>query len=168
MKKFLKMAALMLLAGALVIGFASCSNDSSDSSTPAASTATTDASGSSTTTTTTTTTTTNTAAPATVNGVAMGTCVATYNRTDKDYKVYLYDSGKAALYDADVQKVLPASNGIRKTGTFTKTNTYKDGTIKITWTQYLDTDKTWKDFSEEKENTFVNGVTGSGKWKLSE
>lgn len=59
----------MLLAGALVIGFASCSNDSSDSSTPAASTATTDASGSSTT--TTTTTTTNTAAPATVNGVAM-------------------------------------------------------------------------------------------------
>ena len=161
------MAALMLLTGALVIGFASCSNDSSDSSTPAASTATTDASGSSTTTTTTTTT-TNTAAPATVNGVAMGTCVATYNRTDKDYKVYLYDSGKAALYDADVQKVLPASNGIRKTGTFTKTNTYKDGTIKITWTQYLDTDKTWKDSSEEKENTFVNGVTGSGKWKLSE
>ena len=32
MKKFLKMAALMLLAGALVVGFASCSNGSDDSS----------------------------------------------------------------------------------------------------------------------------------------
>ncbi|EID84956.1 hypothetical protein MSI_15520 [Treponema sp. JC4] len=31
MKKFSKMVALMLFAGALVLGFASCSNDSSDS-----------------------------------------------------------------------------------------------------------------------------------------
>ena len=46
MKKFSKMFALMLLAGALVVGFASCSNDSSDSSNTNSSSSSSSSSGS--------------------------------------------------------------------------------------------------------------------------
>ncbi len=143
MKKFLKSIALMLLAGALVLGFASCSNDSSDSS--------------------------NSSSGVGVALSSLGTLDATYQKDDegKWKKIYLFSNGKAARASQDALAG-GVKDGITKTGTFVKTNTYKDGTITITWDKQLQKDGSWGAVDERDKTdtlTLTNGTSGS--WTLT-
>ena len=140
MKKFLKCIALMLLAGAFVLGFASCANDSSDSS--------------------------NSSSGVGVALSSLGTLDATYQKDveGKWRKIFLFSDGKA--YKASQEALTGgAKDGIFKRGKFEKTNTYKDGTITITWEDELQKNGNWTAVADEREKseilTLTNG-TGNG------
>lgn len=144
MKKFSKMFALMLLAGALVVGFASCSNDSSDSS--------------------------NSSSGVGVALSSLGTLDATYQKDveGKWRKIFLFSDGKA--YKASQEALTGgAKDGIIKRGKFEKTNTYKDGTITITWEDELQKNGNWTAVADEREKSEILTLTNgkSGGWTLT-
>ena len=147
MKKFSKMFALMLLAGALVVGFASCSNDSSDSSNTSSSSSSSSSSGSGN----------------SVSGSSTEKLVATYVSNDgSGKKVCLYEGGKASKFK-DTKE-------IRK-GTYVKEGEdYKTCKITVTWTEtYTDETGKFTVDSKPEEKAPVYFKDGkSDKWTYSE
>ena len=122
MKKFSKMFALMLLAGALVLGFASCSNDSSDSSnTNSSSSSSSSGSG-------------NSGSGSSSSGATVS---ATYKLTENDkwQKIFLYSNDTCAWAREEAAGLYP--DGIIKKGKFTKSAgaTWETGVFTIKWTQ---------------------------------
>ena len=124
MKKFSKMFALMLLAGALVVGFASCSNDSSDSSnTNSSSSSSSSGSGNS--------------GSGSGSSSSGATVSATYKLTENDkwQKIFLYSNDTCAWALEEAAELYP--DGIIKKGKFTKSDgaTWETGVFTIKWTQ---------------------------------
>ena len=123
MKKFSKMFALMLLAGALVVGFASCSNDSSDSSNTNSSSSSSSSSGSG-----------NSGSGSSSSGATVS---ATYKLTEKGkwQKIFLYSNDTCAWAYEEAAELYP--DGITKKGKFTKSDgaTWETGVFTINWTE---------------------------------
>ena len=122
MKKFLKSIALMLLAGAFVLGFASCSNDSSDSSNTNSSSSSSSSSGSG-----------NSGSGSSSSGATVS---ATYKLTEngKWQKIFLYSDDTCAWALEEAAGLYP--DGIKK-GKFTKSDgaTWETGVFTINWTE---------------------------------
>jgi hypothetical protein len=109
MKKNLKNFALMLLAGALVFGFVSCSDGGSDNS--------------------------NVSGNNNNSGINNNnaTIAATYVKTNGSNweKIFLYSNNTAAKAKSEAASIYP--DGIIKKGSFTKSGNYENGTISIVW-----------------------------------
>ena len=151
MKKFSKMFALMLLAGALVVGFASCSNDSSDSSNTNSSSSSSSSSGSG-----------NSGSGSSSSGATVSATYK-YESGSKWQKFILYSD--ASVVHAISEAAAYVTDGIWRKGTYEKNgDTFSDCTINFKWTHEREKDDPKFEWKEKPNNNSLTVSGGSGDY----
>lgn len=137
MKKFSKSIALMLLAGAFALGFASCSNDSSDSS--------------------------NTNSSSSSSGATVS---ATYkNESGSKWQKFILYSDASVVHAISDAAALGVKDGIWRKGTYEKNgDTFSDCTINFKWTHEREKDDPKFEWKEKPNNNSLTVSGGSGDY----
>lgn len=151
MKKFLKSIALMLLAGAFVLGFASCSNDSSDSSNTNSSSSSSSSSGSG-----------NSGSGSSGSNENVSATYK-YESGGTVIKFILYNDATLTQWDSRAVTVIP--DGLTMKGTYEKTgDKFSDCEITFKKTHGRNADGSWIPQSSSWSRTVSGGkFTNEGK-----